>query len=103
VGTGQGLGMQIGDSVTLKAIVKHDAGDGSYAVDIPSYPARFGVRLAKKTRVGAEIELTGEVAILIGERVTVQLEGGRRITVRADTVVPAAKQPKQPKLFDKRR
>jgi hypothetical protein len=52
--------------------------------------------------VGAEIELTGEVAFLIGDRVTVPLEGGRRITVRADTVTAAAKQPKNPKLFDSR-
>ena len=95
--------MQIGDSVTLKALVRHDAGDGSYSVDIPSYPARFGVRLGKKVKVGAKIELKGEVAMLLDDRVTVQFENGRRITVREDTVEPAAKQPKQPKLFEKRR
>jgi hypothetical protein len=95
--------MQLGDRVTLKAIVRHDAGDGSYALDIPSYPARFGVRLGRKMKVGAEVELTGEVARILDDRVTVQFENGGKVTVRANTVAVAAKQPRHPKLFDKRR
>lgn len=95
--------MQIGDSVTLKAIVRHDAGDGSYALEIPSYPARYGVRLGGRMKIGAEVELTGEVARILDDRVTVQFENGGKVTVSADTVALAAKQPKQPKLFDKRR
>jgi hypothetical protein len=95
--------MQIGDRVTLKAVVRHDAGDGSYAVDIPSYPARYGLRLGKKAKLGDEIELSGEVARLLDDRVTIQFDHGGRITVRADTVAAAAKQPKHPKLFDKQR
>lgn len=96
--------MKIGDRATLKAVVRYDGGDGMYSVDIPSYPARFPIRSSKKLKVGAELLLEGEIAMLVGdERVTVALDQGGRVTVRADTLAKADKPNAHPKLFDKQR
>jgi len=92
-------------TVTLRAIVRLDVGDGTFAVEIPSYPARYRVRTSRKLKPGSEIELAGEVVMVPDDdRVTVELDNlGGRLTVRADTVAKHDPPKKHPKLFDKKR
>ena len=97
--------MEIGDRVTLRAIVRLEVGEGSYAVEIPSYPARHQIRSSRKLKAGSELELSGEVVMLPDEGlVTVQLDNrAGRLTVQVDTIAKTEKAKTHPKLFDKRR
>ena len=102
---GQARGVDIGDRVTLRAIVRLDLGDGTLAVEIPSYPARHRVRTSRKLKAGSALELAGEIVMVPDEeRVTVELDNlGGRVTVRADTIAKHDPPKRHPKLFDKRR
>jgi hypothetical protein len=95
--------MDLGDRVTLKATVRHDVGDGVYAVDIPSYPARHSTRQGKKLKLGAELLLMGEVVRILDDRVTVALDSGGKVTVLIETLERVERAKTHPKLFDKRR
>lgn len=97
--------MKIGDRVNLKAIVRLDIDEGSYAVEIPSYPARHQIRSSRKLKPCAELELAGEVVMLPDEGlVMVQLDNrAGRLTVRADTIAALDRPKTHPKLFDRSR
>jgi hypothetical protein len=97
--------VDIGDRVTLTATVRLDVGDGTLAVEIPGYPARYRVRTSRKLKPGSQIELAGEIVMIPNEElVTVELDNlGRRVTVRADTIAKHDPPRRHPKLFEKRR
>ena len=76
-------GIKVGDQVAITATVRRRATEDHVALSIPTYGFPYSVRDSKtKVKRGQPWELSGDVAHIDGERVTVNL--GVPVTVDAD-------------------